>query len=82
MMTHFLYVLAGLCFGILREFGVVNYTRGVSNTNRNQGSLATLGVGILDLLVFAALALDRNIIFPVAYLVGETIGSYVCIGKK
>lgn len=74
--------IVGVIGGIVREFCVVNYTKSVIRQWRLVGASITLGLGILDLSVLAALMLNRSLVVPIAYLVGETIGTYIWIGKR
>jgi len=82
MKTHLLLGVLGIGLGMLREFGVINYMRCVVQRNRVLGSLISLGMGILDLFVLAMLAWDKEIILPIGYIIGETMETYLGIGKQ
>ncbi len=70
---------AGFFAGLLREVFVVQYFKAVQHRKGLRGSALTLGIGLLDLVVIAKMAWDRNLWMAVGYIVGETIGTYLSI---
>lgn len=74
------FVLGAFC-GFCREVLVVQWQRAVYTRKRLPGSGLSLGIGLLDLLVLAKLALDKNVSMAVGYVVGESLGTFFAIGK-
>ncbi len=74
-MTFFL----GLLLGFAREFAVVRYFKAVQARSGLLGSALTLGIGLIDLLVLARLAWDKDVWLVGGYLIGETVGTNLSI---
>jgi hypothetical protein len=77
-MTLFL----GLLLGFAREFSVVRYLKAVQARSALLGSVLTLGIGCLDLVVIARLALEGDLRMAIGFLIGETLASYFAIKAK
>ncbi len=71
--------VAGFLLGILRECAVVFYYRAIQRRGVWLGSALTLAIGLIDILVIAKLAWDRDVGLVVGYLIGETIGTNLSI---
>ncbi len=70
-----MFFVAGLLAGLLRESCVVLYFRAVQRRSVWRASALTLGIGLIDILVIARLAWDKDVTMVIGYLVGETIGT-------
>lgn len=76
MILHF---LLGFILGLIREFGVIHYTKSVIVRHKVRGSSISLGIGLLDLFIVAKLAWEKQIPMAIGYVVGETVGAYLGI---
>lgn len=80
MLNLALNAILGACGGLCREYLVIKYYLAVQGRKRLVGSLISFMMGILDLFVLAALAMDGNLAVAVGYVIGEAFGTYLGIG--
>ena len=74
-----MFFFVGFVLGLAREFCVVRYYVCIQRRSAFLASALTLGIGLIDLLVLARLAWDKDVWLVGGYLLGETIGTNLSI---
>jgi len=74
-----MFFILGVLDGLLREFLVICWFQSIQQRLALRGSGISLVIGLLDFGVIAKLALDRNILMMIGYIIGETVGTFVGI---
>jgi hypothetical protein len=74
-----MFFFVGFLLGLIRETCVIFYYRAIQRRSAWLGSVLTLAIGLIDLLVLARLAWDKDVWMVAGYLLGETIGTNLSI---
>ena len=72
-------LLAGFALGLVKETCVVLYYKAVQKNRVYIGTGLTLIMALMDFVVIAKLALDREISMVVGYIAGETVGTFIVL---